>query len=382
MVKLRFTLAPYNLYSLLMLAGYAGSARPADTVNVIRISMKGGKKLALHHLIDYADKAVLDETLETISGLLLARRTSILLRMEGLDEFAIARATGVPEQVVSSVRVKPGEGIAGLVAQARRPLLVISRSTEPALPRSVGHYESESFVSVPVAVAGQTYGVINATEKADGSAFSEVELRHMGLLARTLAVSIRSGVLRQTGIFASESDELTGLCNRAHFEKRLLQEMERARRHRHSLSVLMIDVDGFRQLNQTHGHDLGNAVLRFVAASLSMSVRRYDVVGRYGGDEFAVLLPRTGIEKAEVVAERIRSAAKHPILLSTMPTPVTGISVAIGASAYPAPASTADELIEQACEGMRLAKTRNGDAVYCWFPADRIESAEINLERR
>ncbi|MBI4319112.1 MAG: sensor domain-containing diguanylate cyclase [Chloroflexi bacterium] len=329
--------------------------------------MEGSTGIKIHHLIDYADRSALDETLEAMCRLLQADRCSILLRMEGLDEFVVARAKGLSQEVAASTRVKLGEGVAGLVAQAQRPILVKDASEEPGLPsRNSGRYLTESFVSAPVVVAGRTYGVVNAADKLHGDTFTAEDLSNLVLLAQLMATAIRNVVLRTGTTGTKDTDELTGLCSRCHFEKRLLQEIERAKRYRHSLGMLLVDVDKFRHLNQTYGHQTGNAVLRSVASALSMSVRRYDVVARHGPDEFAMLLSRVSEDRAASVAERIRHAAKN-----SQPASFPNITVAIGASAYPVPAGSAEELIEHASDGLQLAKETGGDTVCCW-PEDDL----------
>ncbi len=111
-------------------------------------------------------------------------------------------------------------------------------------------------------------------------------------------------LLRQQTI----TDDLTGLYNRRHILSELERELERASRYKHPLSGMMIDIDRFKDVNDRYGHQIGDRLLREVASVLSMSIRKIDVIGRYGGDEFLVILPEAGIEAAQTVTLRIQKA--------------------------------------------------------------------------
>jgi diguanylate cyclase (GGDEF)-like protein len=107
------------------------------------------------------------------------------------------------------------------------------------------------------------------------------------------------------------TDPLTGLYNRRHFFFLATTEMERAARYNKDLSVIMIDLDHFKLVNDTYGHKTGDQVLQSIAQSANQALRRIDVMGRYGGEEFAILLPETNMEKGMIVAERLRALIDH-----------------------------------------------------------------------
>lgn len=103
----------------------------------------------------------------------------------------------------------------------------------------------------------------------------------------------------------SMTDDVTGLYNHRHLREEIEKEIERSKRHNHSLSALMIDIDGFKEINELYGHLTGDYVLREVASVINQSIRKIDILGRYGGDEFVVILPEAKIGPAKIVAERI-----------------------------------------------------------------------------
>src|SRR5262249_26490050 len=123
-------------------------------------------------------------------------------------------------------------------------------------------------------------------------------------------------------------DELTKLCNRREFDRNLAFEAERFRRYGQVYSLMMIDVDHFKSVNDTHGHQVGDRVLRWVADTIRGGIRSIDVAGRFGGEEFAVILPSTGLSVAQTIAERLREGvAEKPF--SSDGTEIT-VTVSIG----------------------------------------------------
>ncbi|MGI8554030.1 MAG: diguanylate cyclase [Dehalococcoidia bacterium] len=149
-------------------------------------------------------------------------------------------------------------------------------------------------------------------------------------------------------------DPLTGIENRRGFAPRLAQELQRAQRYRHAFSVLLLDIDHFKQVNDTYGHPGGDVVLQAVATILKGQMRSTDAVARYGGEEFTVLLPETDGEKAQEVAERLREqiAAMHVILPEGSPD----VTISIGVADYPRCGPTTVQILKRADQALYLAK--------------------------
>jgi diguanylate cyclase (GGDEF)-like protein len=153
----------------------------------------------------------------------------------------------------------------------------------------------------------------------------------------------------------SMTDDLTGIYNRHHILSELDREIERARRYHHGLSGLMIDIDNFKIINDKYGHVAGDFVLREVAHFLTQGLRRIDILGRYGGDEFFVILPEASIETSKIVAERmLKNISEHSFRLKLMNLPVT---VSIGITTF----GTVDNvdrtvLVEKADTALMAAK--------------------------
>jgi diguanylate cyclase (GGDEF)-like protein len=163
----------------------------------------------------------------------------------------------------------------------------------------------------------------------------------------------------------AETDPLTWLFNRRHFDKRLEAETNRALRAEHLLALLMIDVDKFKTINDRFGHRVGDQVLKAVASSIKQAVRLYDVPTRYGGDEFAIILPEADTEAASRVARRILEKAAIAQLPGELQDAGMRLQLSIGVATFPRPSGEADALVEAADTAMYRAK-QEGGGVRVW----------------
>ena len=152
------------------------------------------------------------------------------------------------------------------------------------------------------------------------------------------------------------TDGLTAIANRRTFESTLEREIARAQRHAEPVSLVMVDIDHFKALNDSHGHQAGDDVLRNVAAALACECREFDLAARYGGEEFAIVLPGCTAEESLVIAERFRR------VVSAAPT-VVPITASAGVATYPDHAKDADELVRVADEALYESKRAGRDRV-------------------
>ena len=162
------------------------------------------------------------------------------------------------------------------------------------------------------------------------------------------------------------TDPLTELGNHRHFHERLRDELAEARRRRRNLTVALVDLDDFKAVNDRHGHLVGDRVLRAVAEALTSEVRAYDAVGRFGGEEFVVLLAAVDVEGATSTAERLRarvSAIEVPVHAPDGPATVSGLTASVGAAVYPAAADDLDDLVLAADAALYDAKRRGRNRV-------------------
>src|SRR5256886_12578148 len=257
------------------------------------------------------------------------------------------------------VRVKAGEGVVGLVAQSRRLLLVRHMSSAP-IQSGEGTYRSDSFVSVPILVGDDSRGVLSVTDRNDGKPFDDTDLETLELLAghigQVLVMQEQGEALQRL----AETDPLTWLFNRRHFDRRLEAETNRALRAEHLLALLMLDIDRFKHYNDRYGHAVGDQVLTAVATALKQAVRVYDVPTRYGGDEFAVILPDADTQASTRVANRILEKTAEAALPAELAAAGERLQLSIGIAPFPRPAGDAASLVETAHAATYRAEPSGG----------------------
>ncbi|MGH9868409.1 MAG: diguanylate cyclase [Candidatus Polarisedimenticolia bacterium] len=177
------------------------------------------------------------------------------------------------------------------------------------------------------------------------------------------------------------TDHLTGLFNRGHFDECLRKELNRCRRYGQSASLLMIDLDDFKGVNDLHGHAAGDTVLRDVGRLLVHRVREIDVAARYGGEEFAVILPETRRTSAFVVAERIRSEVDRHFKRKGLGNADGRLTLSGGISSFPEDADSAETLLERADEALYRAK-RDGKNKVAIYYKEKRRARRVSLEGR
>jgi diguanylate cyclase (GGDEF)-like protein len=194
----------------------------------------------------------------------------------------------------------------------------VARTGEPAFVADAPHHplygdQSRSdlgaIASLPLRIEGEVVGVMNVGYSVP-HVFDDEEIRLLNSLADVAALAVRNAALHERISQMAVTDELTGLPNRRRFLEMVRTEMQRARRYERPLTIVMLDLDHLKQINDEHGHAAGDAMLRGVAQSLRACVRDTDLPARLGGDEFAILLPETGREVALGITERVRTSVE------------------------------------------------------------------------
>jgi diguanylate cyclase (GGDEF)-like protein len=213
-----------------------------------------------------------------------------------------------------------------------------------------------ALVMLPLVAKGQSIGLVELMS------FGPIELDVERLeLARTMAneaaMALENARLYEEARALADRDQLTGFYNHRYFHERFGEEVLRAQRSRQPLSALMLDLDDFKLVNDTFGHLFGDQVLAWTAELIRSTLRETDVAARYGGDEFAILLPETTADAAARAAERIRDAFARSSFEGGSRRPVA-ISLAVGAATFPADGRTATELIAVADAALYAEKRR------------------------
>jgi diguanylate cyclase (GGDEF)-like protein len=212
-------------------------------------------------------------------------------------------------------------------------------------------YEIRSRMCIPLISFGQKLGVL-VLASAQPNAFHASDTRSLESVADMCATTILNANHVERVRQLAYIDGLTGIFNRRFFELRMNEEIERAKRFRSGMAVIMIDIDHFKRLNDEFGHLLGDEVLRQVSSIFSQHLRKIDVVCRYGGEEFVVVLSQTDAEHAFTVAEKLRKVVEG----WQFPGVPRTVTISAGAATFPEHGSERDQLVKAADRGLYMAK--------------------------
>ena len=265
---------------------------------------------------------------------------------------------------------KPGEGIAGRVFVTAKPMVVNDIQDEDLFVRSETSYV-ESIVCIPMVVYSDVIGVINVTNKKTGEGFTDEDVRMLRAVADQAAVAVNKAQLWDMAV----TDSLTGLYVRRYFMVRLQEEIHRADRYNKILSLIMVDLDGFKSINDTYGHDAGDRALQGIAKFLQNDIRDVDTVARYGGEEFIMLIPDADKEAAFCMAERLREKLAE-FRVDGFPQ----ITISLGIASYPDDGTEIQDLIKKSDVAMYAAKQagRNKTVKYSSDIKSIQENSAIN----
>jgi diguanylate cyclase (GGDEF)-like protein len=253
-----------------------------------------------------------------------------------------------------------GIGITGWVGRSGTPVVVDDVRTDPRYHRLDERTQSE--LAVPLIAEGKVLGVFNV-ESVRRGAFGARDLRLLTTLASYAVVAIQNARLYERAQRLAITDGLTELYNHRYFHESLARVLERARRDGQSVGLIMLEIDHFKRYNDTYGHQSGDVALRTVAGLLRRGSRPSDVVARYGGDEFMVILPGAGKAAAQETGERLRRAVEaYPLILGD--DVITSVTLSVGVAAYPHDGVTVDQLIETVDRAQYSAKRSGGNKVY------------------
>lgn len=213
-------------------------------------------------------------------------------------------AAGIADERLPHLQFTIGEGLAGWVAKTGEAVFLNNPSSDERFKTVEGGNSIEAILCAPLVGQDGIVGVLSVANKTDDMMFTEQDLKFFTTLTPHIAQALENAQLYQLAI----TDELTGLYSVRYFKHRLEKEMKRAYRYKQPLSLLMMDLDYFKVVNDMYGHLTGDMVLKETAARIRKGIRDVDIACRYGGEEFCALLPETDLKGAEILAERLRAA--------------------------------------------------------------------------
>ena len=308
--------------------------------------------------------AAVQTILSRVAAVVPGRGASLLLYDGETDSLVHSGSRQLQSGAVDGLRMSTEHGIAGWVARNRQALLLADASRDPRYNRSMEsetHFRSRSMICVPVLCRERLLGVIQVINRLGGGSFDDAELRLVQILADHAAIAIENASLYRKAEIASLTDDLTGLANTRHLNKILPEMIARGRR----LAVLVLDFDNFKQVVDRYGHLIGSQTIAQIGRRIGRVIRPGDFAARFGGDEFVVILPDTGIDAALVIAESICAEIAGFRRLEGYDVDISRVTASIGVAAFPDSAPDADGLLHAADAAMYAVKRRgkNGVAV-------------------
>jgi len=260
------------------------------------------------------------------------------------------------------------------------PHLVVAGDTTAPCEHAAG--VKHTYLCVPIQAQGEALGILHFQATDEAPVLADSELSFKTTFAGQVGLSVANIRLREALRTQSIKDPLTGLYNRRYLEEMMERETRRAVRAVHGLGVLMLDLDHFKKFNDTYGHEAGDTVLRETASLLVKSVRAEDIVCRFGGEEFVVILPMADLKATHARAERIRSKLRETPVLHQGQS-VGMVTISVGVAALPGHGTTPKGLLETADAALYRAKREGRDRVVVADPpaAAEAQSTAVKAEK-
>ena len=246
------------------------------------------------------------------------------------------------------------------------PHLVVAGDTTAPCAHAAGL--QHTYLCIPILAQGEALGILHFQATDESPVLADAELSLKTTFAGQVGLSVANIRLREALRSQSIKDSLTGLYNRRYLTEMLDREIRRAVRAEQSLGILMLDLDHFKKFNDTYGHDAGDAVLRQIASFLTKSIRVEDIVCRFGGEEFVVILPTADLNAAHARAERIRSKLRELTVLY-QGLSLGMVTISVGVAALPQHGTAPQALLDAADAALYRAKREGRDRVADAEPA-------------
>jgi diguanylate cyclase (GGDEF)-like protein len=313
----------------------------------------------------------LNEVLSRIASLLPTRlkvdRSSVmLLNQEGKLEVLKAFPANEGSE---GLQFEVGEGIAGHAASTRKSVYVSDLEVEQRFKHfTTGAERGQGcLLSIPMLQGSELLGVLNfeRSEKAD---FDREEIEYFTAVADQVSIAVQNARLHEQTVALSITDPLTGVPNRRHLFQQLEAEVNRATRYGTPVSLVMIDIDHFKHLNDAAGHRAGDIALKQVTTALRGIVRKVDTLARYGGEEFVVLLPQLGRQEALEVAEKLRRAVEETTFEHAAVQPGGRVTISLGVATLPTDATEQARLVDAADSALYASKRGGRNRVTGFAP--------------
>jgi len=325
--------------------------------NLFHISMDLTSILELDQLIN--------SYLNTLIGQLRIKNATLFLHLNPSNtELELIKAKGISEDDVATLKFDTRDSIVKILFQKRQPIVIAEELTSLKEIEKFRTLDSE--VIAPLIHSHRLEGLVVLGTKINGEPYNQTDLEMLTLITNIVAVAVANARLYQRLKEISITDELTGLHNYRYFRMRLRDEVFRSQRTGRPLSLVILDVDFFKNYNDNLGHPAGDQVLKQIARILKNSVRDTDVVARYGGEEFCVILPEVDVPGARAFGDRLRKNIEEYPFYKEEIQPGGKITVSLGAATYPQDATMINELLVRADKALYHAKNAGRNCLYLY----------------
>lgn len=314
-------------------------------------------------------KKVLRIILSTARKLVKCEDWSLLLCDETYSFLHYELVKRNHNKAIKNTRIKIGEGPAGRVLEKGLPILISDHSGKQAeLSNAYPHIKVRSLLAFPIVSQQRIIGLIQLINRLGQDDFDSHDLERLRKLIERASLAIERSDLYQTMSDLAATDDLTKLYNLRYISRVIEGEMKRSKRYKIPLSMIFIDIDYFKRVNDQHGHLSGSRVLVEIADIFRENFRAVDIIARYGGDEFIIILPETDMKRAYQVAERVRKAVRKFQFLRKKGLKVK-VTASFGVAGFPEHAENKTDLIHLADQAMYQAKVTGRDRTVLASPS-------------
>jgi diguanylate cyclase (GGDEF)-like protein len=311
----------------------------------------------LYSILDL--KQLVNSALLTIVGQIGCQKSIAMIYEPSTNSYSNITVKGINKDDLVDIEIEVDHPVVRFLLERQQPVNLKELGKSKKTKDIADHFKKLGMEMVaPIVHSDRLKGFIGCGEKLYGPGLDDSDRQIFTILVNILSISLSNAQIYEEVKQMSFTDGMTGLNNYRYFENRLREEINRAKRNNTKLSLIMLDIDHFKNYNDTLGHQAGDEALRTLAWVLKNTARDDDIVNRYGGEEFSIILPGLEKERIEILAERIRvKVEEHPFYKEHV-QPEGKMTISIGAASFPNDAKTFDTLISKADKALYKAKNK------------------------